>query len=538
MLAERYPRGSTFETSDSGMAVASADPAFRPVYLTNAPDGGIYIADFYEEYIAHGQNYQGQIDPTSGRIYRLRGVAEPLNRDVNLEKKSTAQLVELLAHPNRWHRETAVRLLGERRDATAVGSLREAVRASTEHPAALESLWALHQMGALDEATAWAALRHPQAAVRAWAIRLEGDRRKLNGDFAAAVLRQAATESDAEVRAQMASTAGRLPADQGLPLVGALLRHDADAADPYIPLLCWWAIEAQCEHDRDAVLAATVWDSAMAQQHILPRLMRRFAAAGTRGDLLMCARLLDAAPGAEQRRALMNGFEQAFAGRALPPLPEALIDALARSGLASPHLRVRLREPQAVADALRVAEDEKAQAEERLLCVRLFGEIPIPEAVPVLLRIATGAKSAELRKAALSSQSYDDAHIGEEVLRAYPQLPAEVQASAQTLLTGRVPWCLLFLQAMADGRLSSVAVSPALVAVLREHADPKWQNWRGRFSDRPWRRRNRKRAPRASASGRFSRPRQGIHTRVRCTFCKGARRATRSSLKAEKSGRT
>ena len=73
VVAERYRRGSTFETSDSGVALAGGDPAFRPVYLANAPDGAIYVADFYEEFIAHGQNYQGQIDPDTGRVYRIRG---------------------------------------------------------------------------------------------------------------------------------------------------------------------------------------------------------------------------------------------------------------------------------------------------------------------------------------------------------------------------------------------------------------------------------------------------------------------------------
>ena len=43
-----------------------ADKSFRPVFLTNAPDGSVYVADFYEHYIAHGQHYQSQIDPSTG----------------------------------------------------------------------------------------------------------------------------------------------------------------------------------------------------------------------------------------------------------------------------------------------------------------------------------------------------------------------------------------------------------------------------------------------------------------------------------------
>ena len=57
-----------------------------------------------------------------------------------------------------------------------------------------------------------------------------------------------------------------------------------------------------------------------------------------------------------------------------------------RSGVASPHLRVRLREPEAIAAALKVATDEQAKIDERLLCVRLFGEVNLPETVPALFR--------------------------------------------------------------------------------------------------------------------------------------------------------
>jgi len=41
----------------------------------------------YEYYIAHGQHYQNQIDPTSGRIYRISGVDSPLESDLDLAKK-------------------------------------------------------------------------------------------------------------------------------------------------------------------------------------------------------------------------------------------------------------------------------------------------------------------------------------------------------------------------------------------------------------------------------------------------------------------
>jgi putative heme-binding domain-containing protein len=472
VVGERYPTGSTFETSDSTVALAGDDPSFRPVFLANAPDGAIYVADFCEEFIAHGQNYQGQIDVNSGRIYRIRGKDLPLNKDTNLAALTNGQLLEVLHHPNRWHRQTAVRLLGERRDTTLVPALRGLLRQPAEHPA-LEALWALHQMGALDEATALGALEHREPAVRAWTVRLLGDAKSLSEKFAAAVQRLTVTEADAEVRCQIASTTRRLPAAQALPLVGALLRRDADAADPYIPLMCWWTLESHCAEARDAAIAALPWDSKMAQEQIAARLMRRFATTGLHADLLTCARLLDLAP-QPQRALLMTGFEEAFKGRAIPPLPDELLTAFAKSGLGSEHFRVRLREPAAVEKALKVIADAKAKLDERLLCVRLFGEVKLPECLPALLRLAEAENPPELRKAALTSLLlYDDPKIGENVVAAYPNLPAELQPAAQTLLTSRPEWTLAFLKLIETGTVPAASVQPSTASALRTHADQK-----------------------------------------------------------------
>lgn len=471
VVAERYPRGSTFETSDSGVAVTGQDPAFRPVYLTNAPDGAIYIADFCEEFIAHGQHYQGQIDPSTGRIFRLRGRDMPLEKDVNIAAKTSAQLIGLLDHPNRWHRHTAVRILAERRDPETTAPLREILRTPSEHPA-LEALWTLYQLGLLDETTARQGLNHPIPAVRAWTVRLLGDENKLSEKIVPVIQALAAKDSDPEVRSQIASTARRLPAAQALPLVTTLLSRDEDITDPYIPLLCWWTLESHCASAREAVIAAIPWQSACTQKHILPRLMRRFAATESRADLMVCAKLLDSAPSAENQRQLMSGFEEAFKGRALPPLPEPLIDALSRTGLASAHLRVRLRDPQAVSDALKVAADAKAKLEERLLCIRLFGEVRLPQSIPTLLQIVTSEKQVEPRKAALGALLlYDDAMIGEKIAGVYASLPPEAQPAAQALLTSRPAWSLAFLKLVESGAAPTTQLPPEIISRLRGHED-------------------------------------------------------------------
>src|SRR5206468_1231458 len=130
-------------------------------------------------------------------------------------------------------------------------------------------------------------------------------------------------------------TARRLPARQGLPIAAALLARDGDLGDPYIPLLCWWALEHHLAANRDDVLALfedpAFWDRPMVFEHILPRLMRRFAAEGRRQDLLVCASLLRQAPAPKHAARLLSGFEEAFRGRVLAGLPGELVSALPKA---------------------------------------------------------------------------------------------------------------------------------------------------------------------------------------------------------------
>jgi putative heme-binding domain-containing protein len=503
LAAERLPRGSTFDTRDLGPVLTSEDTAFRPVYIVNAPDGALYLADFYEHYIAHGQHYQSQIDPTTGRLYRLRAKGAKLERDVNLARKTADELIALLSHPNKWHRQVAVRLLGERKDPASLPKLRALLAKTSRIPtpslavtplpeetqtksgppadspeakAALGALWALHQAGALEEATALVALSHRYAPVRLWAIRLLGDRKHLSEPLAAVAVEQARSETNIEVRAQIASSARRLPAGQALRVVTALLEHDEDRNDPFVPLLCWWVLEAQVSTNCEPVLSLfrqpALWDRTMVQDHILPRLMRRFALEGRRQDLLVCAQLLGWAPSQHHAAQLMKGFEEAYRGRALIGLPKELLAAMAARGSAPLSLRVRQGEAAAIEEALRLIQDHQAKLEDRLLFTRSFGELREPKAVPVLLGVACREDHLDLRKAAFSSlNAYDDEVIGEKVIEVLPRLPANLRTAALASLVSRSKWSLELLHALQAARLSPAGVPSEIAERLRLSAD-------------------------------------------------------------------
>lgn len=486
--SKRIPSGSSFTTTDVDPALTSDDLTFRPVYLTPSPDGSITIADFREEYIAHGQNYQGQIDPATGRIYRLRGKSEPLVTDVDLSKKSDVELIHHLSHPNLWHRQTAVRLLAERK--AKIPDPASSLSATGLHHA-LGVLWVLHQTGALDETLALLALKHPEPMVRAWTIRLSGDRKQLSPAIHQAILSLATTEPDAEVRSQILSTCRRLPRDQALPLTAAILTRDADTRDPFIPLMAWFVLESHCGASPAQVIDLlekdpALWDRNIVRNHIISRLMRRFAETGGRNDLLHCARLIQLASSSAARDLLMEGFGQAFAGRPLPELPPELAAAMEKLGKGALLLRVRRAEPAAFGEALTLLSSPDAPAADRLQFARIFGEIPHPPAIPVLLAVALDPSSGKVSSTALSALSvYDQVEISARVLEAFPKLPRTHQDAALALLAARPAWTLDLLRAVEAGTVPPSAITADLLARLHLHADEEIRKQLAtRFPDR------------------------------------------------------
>jgi putative heme-binding domain-containing protein len=486
----RIPQGATYVTADRGVAMWSEDVCFRPLYSANAPDGSLYVSDMYEFYIAHGQHYQNQIDPTTGRLYRLRGREAKLETDTNLEGKTTPALVSLLSHPNKFHRTAALQLLAERKDPAALPLLRGLLGAD-QGRGALGALWALYQLEALDDSLARASLAHAYAPVRFWATRFLGDKygvnrglgvpgldakpaRELPPAVFADLLRRAQSEPDAEVRSQIASSARRLPTSQMLRLVSALAARDEDARDAYIPLLLWFALESHVTLDRDAVAGfvrdPAVWDRPLVQEHLLPRLMRRFATEGRRADLLVCARLLRSAPTPAHAAYLMKGFEEAYRGRELAGLPDELLQAMAAAGKAPLILRVRQGDPVAIKESLALIADRKADATERLNLVRVFGEVRQADALGVLLAVAESAEPVPLRKASLIAlMSYDRPEIGARSVALLSKSAGEVRLTALALLASRAEWSLELLKAIKAGEVAANSVPRDMVDRMRNH---------------------------------------------------------------------
>jgi putative heme-binding domain-containing protein len=476
VVADVQRDGSTFRTRDVVNAAFSPDPWFRPVDVKTGPDGAVYFADWYDDQVAHYIAADGKYDDKYGRIYRIRARDAKPFKPFDLSTFTTPQLIDKLRDDNRWVRQTALRLIGDRKDRSVIPQLAKLVKDNTGQ-LALESLWALNLSGGFDDATALSLLDHADPYVRLWTVRLLGDNKRVTPEQSARFIQLARKDPDVEVRSQLACTIRRLPTADALPIFRQLVTRDEDNSDPHLPLLLWWVLEARAEADREAVVKlfqdSQLWTLPIVNNHIVERIMRRYALAGTQKDLLTCARLLRLAPGAAQAKRLLTGFEQAYTGRALVNLPRELVEALAERGGGSLALRVRQGNPEAVAEALKVVGDARAGKANRLQLIPILGETHELRVVPLLLAIL-GEKDDSLRQAALTTLlGFNDAGIGTEVVKRYNEFSPEVRASAHTLLASRTSWALNLLEAIEAGKIKTDTVPEAVLRKILLHRNDK-----------------------------------------------------------------
>ena len=169
-----------------GEFLASTDERFRPVNLSLAPDGTLYVVDMYRGIIQH-KGYMTEYlrdyvlthkleQPNSfGRIYRIVHESTQARHDAAADAShAAAQLVQLLSHPNGWRRDMAQQLLVERGDKSVVPALRKLALSGADVRARLKALWVLDAFDAIEPTDVMPALSHANRDVRVSALRLVG----------------------------------------------------------------------------------------------------------------------------------------------------------------------------------------------------------------------------------------------------------------------------------------------------------------------------------------------------------------------------
>ena len=171
--------GAGFAARELPELVKTKHMAFRPIDVKMGPDGAIYIADWYNPIIQHGEvDFRDpRRDHTRGRIWRVSAKDRPLVARPKLVGADVAALLDALKAPEDWTRQHAQRVLKERGAREVIPALAAWVKgldpkdAETEHQR-LEALWAYQTLDTVEPDLLAALLRSSDFRVRAAATRV------------------------------------------------------------------------------------------------------------------------------------------------------------------------------------------------------------------------------------------------------------------------------------------------------------------------------------------------------------------------------
>ena len=203
--------------------VTSSDNYFRPIDPCVAPDGSIYVTDWYDGGVG-GHAYN---DPTRGRIYRIMPKGKKLSRK---EKPgpytSDADALAALASPN--HATTY--LARERLLASGEKAIPGLARllGGTDKNVRARALWLLDRIGGPGRDFVRGELNNPDPAIRALAVRIL----RRHGDAVPDLFRLA-TDADGEVVKEVLLAIGKSQLPQALDVLVKLFDR-YDGSDRYL----------------------------------------------------------------------------------------------------------------------------------------------------------------------------------------------------------------------------------------------------------------------------------------------------------------
>ncbi len=172
--------GSGYASREQVELIKTSHVAFRPVDVKLGPDGAIYIADWYNPIIQHGEvDFRDpRRDHTHGRIWRVTAIGRPLVEPTRLVGVPTEHLLDALKSPEGWTRQHA-RLQLRERGAEVAPALADWVQRLDPQDAdvtrhRLEALWTYQAIDRPEPALLTALLRDHDHRARAAATRVLG----------------------------------------------------------------------------------------------------------------------------------------------------------------------------------------------------------------------------------------------------------------------------------------------------------------------------------------------------------------------------
>jgi len=171
--------GAGYASREQAELIKTKHVAFRPIDIKMGPDGAIYIADWYNPIIQHGEvDFRDpRRDHTRGRIWRVTAKNRKLVERPKLVDAPVESLLEALKAPEDWTRQQAKRVLKERGAEKVVPALAAWVKALDpndphfEHRR-LEALWTYQSLDVVEPELLSTLLHSKEPRVRTAATRV------------------------------------------------------------------------------------------------------------------------------------------------------------------------------------------------------------------------------------------------------------------------------------------------------------------------------------------------------------------------------
>lgn len=139
-------QGAGYITKQEADICRTSNNTFRPIDVKLGPDGALYIADWSNPIINHGEvDFRDpRRDREHGRIWRVSAKGKPAAKPVALAKASTPTLLNELLSPNHFNSSQATRLLVEKGSAAVAADLKTWTANLKDEKQQLAALW-IHQ---------------------------------------------------------------------------------------------------------------------------------------------------------------------------------------------------------------------------------------------------------------------------------------------------------------------------------------------------------------------------------------------------------
>ncbi len=478
--------------------LAAQESWFRPVNLANAPDGNLYVLDFYREYIEEPASIPQSIQERlqldfyrgndRGRIYRIARDSDSARRGLSsgLDGASISDLVSALEHPNGWHRTSAQRLLVERADSSAADELRGLAGAAKSAQARLHALWTMHALGAIRADDVRQASRDEHPGIRAHAIRLaEGFLPELSPTITS--LR---ADPDPKVRFQVALSLG---ATENSTNVLAEMAAD-HAADRWFREALLTSLHANGTDVLDRLAARhrsffTAGDGADERAKFIEGLASQVGREQRSEQIAKMVTIVATSPRFREARWLIAALQGLTRGLSVEAERASLefvnSDRVFRGWLSHNEENVResaielaqyFRLPKRVATSLSAASDPGLVAVWRVAAIRLLRGAEFETAAPVLESTLTTPKAPELHQAAISTLAvFNSPRVADIIIKGFGGYGPIARDAAVRALLGHKDRAAKLITSIETGQISASAIDAIHKIRLREYPDESVQ---------------------------------------------------------------